>query len=141
MLHNVPSWAFYMNIWELISTIAYTLTFALVEAFLILVLVVMLGWIVPKRWIEEKYVPLISLFLIEAAIVAMLLQYFTQNQLPETRLLIGAVPLIGISAIPVLVIPKVRDGLQRIASRLLLLTYLYIAVDIVSALIVLFRNF
>ena len=129
-----------MNMWELVSTSAYTLSFAFVETLFALIVVIGLGWIIPQRWIEEKYVPIISLLLIEASSVAVLLQYFVKYEWPKTGLLTVAIPVMSVSAIFVLFSPRIQKAFRAIASRLLLLSIVYISFDILGILIVIARN-
>jgi hypothetical protein len=70
MLRDVPSWAFYMRYGELFSSIAYTMSFALIETLILFLPVVVLGMLLPKRWVRDKFVPLVSVLLLEASLAA-----------------------------------------------------------------------
>ena len=41
MLRDVPAWILYMDVWDLIGTISYTLAFALLETFILFLLLVL----------------------------------------------------------------------------------------------------
>ena len=64
MLRDVPSWALYMRYGEMFSSIAYTMSFALIETLILFLPVIFLGMLLPKRWVRDKYVPLVSILLL-----------------------------------------------------------------------------
>jgi hypothetical protein len=140
MFKDVPSWAIYMKYWELISSVAYTLAFTLFETVLVFTPVFLIGLLIPRRWMSDKYIPLMSVFLIEAAIMAVGLQYFTKYDLPEKKLLLAYVVVILLSAFIALKFTRIKVVLEKISARLVLLSLIYITFDVLGLLIVIVRN-
>ena len=140
MLRDVPSWAIYMRSGELISAVAYTLSFALFETLTVFLLVILIGLIVPKHWIKDKFVPMSSVLLIELALMAIVLQFFIKSYLPKRILLLSYTAIIGLSIIVVPKFPKIKVLVSSLAKRLSLLTFIYIFTDIIGLLIVIARN-
>ena len=140
MLRDVPSWAIYMRSGELISAVAYTLSFALFETLTVFLLVILLGLIVPKHWIKDKFVPMSSVLLIELAFMAIVLHFFIKSYLPKRILLLSYTAIIGLSIIIVPKFPKIKVLVSSLAKRLSLLTFIYIFIDIIGLLIVIARN-
>ena len=140
MLRDVPPWGIYMRSVELISTVAYTLSFALFETLIVFLPVILIGLIVPKRWIKDKFVPLSSVLLIELTLMTIVLQFFIKERLPKRILLLSYLPLIGFSIVAVFKFPKIKDLVSSLANRLSLLSFIYIFFDIIGLLIVIVRN-
>jgi hypothetical protein len=140
MFRDVPSWALYMRQWELISTVAYMLTFALFETLIILLPILIVGLILPKRWISKVYVPWVGVMLIEGALAAIAFQFSIMQHSPKRNLIILIAVVLGGSTLLLLRFPKIGEVLRSIAGRLAVLTFLYIFFDLVSLVIVIARN-
>lgn len=140
MLRDVPSWALYMRYWELISTVAYTLTFALFETLIVLIPLILLGMLIPRRWISSRFIPWVGVMLVEGTIAAIAFQITIMNHSPKRLLVITIALMLGISTILVIRFPKIGEILRSIAGRLVVLSFLYIFLDIVGLVIVIARN-
>ncbi len=140
MLLDVPSWVLYMPTFEIISTVAYTLSFALFETALIFLPILAFGMILPRSWSRAKYASLSSVLLVVATLVALILQISIRNAWPQRILLISILPLFGIAAIIALRFPKIGETVQAIADRFTILTALYIFFDILGLLVIITRN-
>jgi hypothetical protein len=140
MLREVPSWVLYMSIWEVISTIAYTLTFALLETLALFLPVILIALILPKRWTEVKFVPLSSALLVELALMAIGLHAAIMLDKPKRLLLLSYACVLGVTTFLVLKFPKIESVLRTVAERLMVLSFIYIFFDIIGLLIVLVRN-
>ncbi len=140
MLREVPSWVLYMSIWEVISTVAYTLTFALSETLILFLPVILLAMILPKRWTQEKFIPLSSVVLVELALMAIGLHYAIMLYKPKRLLLLSYACILGVTTYLVLRYPKIESIVRAVAERLMVLSFIYIFFDIIGLLIVLVRN-
>jgi hypothetical protein len=140
MFKDVPSWVLYMPSGDVVGSIAYVLSFALFETLLILLVVLAVGFIIPKRWVVEKYVPLVSALLVELTIMAIVFQRSIIEHLPKRNLVIGFALILAASTLLVLRFPKVGSALSWVAERLLVLSFIYIFFDVLGVLVVILRN-
>ena len=140
MFQVMPSWVLYLRGWEVIGMVAYTLSFAMFETLSVLMVVLLIGMIVPKGWVMEKVVPLVSLWLVELAIMAILFQHHILHHLPKRELVMGYALILAVSAFIVLRFPRVGDIFRWVAERLMVLSFLYIFFDVLGLLVVILRN-
>jgi hypothetical protein len=125
---------------DVIGSVAYTLSFALVETLIVLLIVLLAGMVVPRQWVVEKYVPWASALLVELAIMAIVFQNAIIHHLPKRNLVIAFALILAVSTIVVLRFPKMGDVLKWISERLIVLSFIYIFFDILGFLIVIVRN-
>ena len=143
--HAVPSWALAMDTWTLAGTIAYTQAFALIESLLVMGLMVLMAIILPGKWYKERFVAQSSVAIILAAIASVLAHLYGQDwSMWNTR---GFLTWLGILFCLILVasflvarFKWLERGLEALAERLLILSSVYIAIGLVSLILVLIRN-
>jgi hypothetical protein len=140
MFRDVPSWVLYLRNWEVVGMAAYALSFALFETLMVLLIVMLIGLIVPKRWVVDRYIPLASLWLVELAIMAIVFQHHIIRHLPKRNLVIGYALVLAVSAFIALRFPKVGKLLRWIADRLVILSFIYIIFDVLGLLVVILRS-
>jgi hypothetical protein len=140
MFRDVPSWALYMRQWELVSTIAYMLTFALFETLIILLPILVVGLLLPKQWISKIYVAWVGLMLVEGTLAAIAFQFTIMQHSPKRNLILLTVLMLGGSTLLLLRFPKIGEILRSLVGRLSVLTFLYIFFDLVGLVIVIARN-
>jgi hypothetical protein len=140
MLKDIPSWALYMRYWELVSTVAYTLVFALFESLIVFTPFVLLGLIIPKKWVSTIFTPWAAVMLLEGAIAAIVFQdaILTFSPLKITLAVILLVMII--STVIVIYFQKLREIIRVVALRFSVLAFLYIFFDLVGLLLVIVRN-
>jgi hypothetical protein len=140
MLFDVPSWLLYLNTGEILGMVSYSFSFALFETMILYLPLILMGVILPRRWTKDRFVPLASVWLIAATLIAFVLQLSIEYDWPKQLLLAGILPLlIGVSVFS-LRYPKIPLFVRTLALRLTVLTLVYIALDIVGLLIVIVRN-
>lgn len=140
MFRDVPSWLLYMRGWEIVGMVAYTLTFTLVETLLVLLVAVLIGMVVPKRWVVGRYIPLISLWLLELSIMAIVFQNHIIRHLPKRDIVIAFALILAFSSLILLRFPGVGAILRWVADRLVILSLIYIFFDVLGLLVVIVRN-
>jgi hypothetical protein len=140
MFRDVPSWVLYLRTWEVVGMVAYTLSYALFETLIVFLIVVLVGLVVPKRWIVDRYIPLASLWLVELAIMAIVFQHHIIQHLPKRNLVIGVGLILALSSLIPLRFPKFGKLLGWIADRLVILSFIYIFFDVLGLLVVILRN-
>ena len=55
-IQKLPSWLYYLNVGEIISNYSFTLVLNFLEALLFISLVVVIGFLLPKRFFMERFV-------------------------------------------------------------------------------------
>jgi hypothetical protein len=144
VLRAVPAWILYMNIGELIGTFAYTQAFALIESLLVLAGLLLLAFILPGKLFRDRFVAQGSLAVFLTAIWAIISHVYGQDLgiWANRRFLIWAALLIFVIVVAsgfVYRFKGLQHGLETIVERLTVLSTLYMVVDVLSILIVLFR--
>ena len=95
---------------------------------------------IPRRWVVDKYVPMVSTWLVTLAIMAIVFQHYIIHHLPKRNLIVGfSLILVLVTAIA-LRFPKVGEVWRWIGERLVVLTFIYIFFDVLGVLIVIIRN-
>jgi hypothetical protein len=140
MFRDVPSWVLYMPGSEIVGMVGYTLSFALFETLFALVLAIMIGMVIPKRWVVDKYIPMISLWLVELAVMAVVFQHYIIAYLAKRTIVMVFAGILVVSSLILLRFPKIGDLFRWIADRLVLLSFIYIFFDVLGVLVVILRN-
>lgn len=141
----VPSWALAMDAWTLVGTIAYTQAYALIESLLVLIFLVLVAFMLPGKLYRDRFVAQSSVALILAASGAVL-AHFKGDELGiwnARGFLIWAIALlvlIGLASLLITRFDGLRRGIEALADRLQVLATVYIAIGVLSFLIVLVRN-
>jgi hypothetical protein len=107
---------------------------------MVLLIVVLIGLIVPKRWVVDRYIPLASLWLVELAIMAIVFQHTIVHHLPKRNLVIALGLILALSSLIPLRFPKVGKLLRWVADKLIILSFIYIFFDVLGLLVVILRN-
>jgi len=140
MLKDVPSWALYMRYWELVSTVAYTLAFAFFETLIVFMPILLIGLLVPKRWVSNIFVPWAGLMLVEGAVAAIAFQEVILTFGPMKMTLALILLAMAFSTVVVIWSQKLREIVRVVAQRLIILSFLYIFFDLIGLVIVIVRN-
>ena len=145
LLREVPAWVLRLSFTELIGVIAYTQVFALLESILIFLLLIGLGALLPAGWYRNRFGSL------SAAIVLVTSAWFIAAQYNDNLLSGSGLKGLAIWAATYLIalgiafggvhyFKKVDAVLNGFAQRVLVLSVLYLVVDIFSIFVVIFRN-
>lgn len=128
-----------MSAWELTSTVAYTLTFALIETILVFLPFLIAGLLVPERW-SDRFTAVSGVLIGLMTYLAIFIQLMiTIGLFVRFFLVISALLLIlgGWLATRFPIAAQVTTGL---ATRLSVLTALYLGLDLIGVVIVISRN-
>ena len=147
------------NSWDAVGVVSYGLIFTFLESVVIFLVAVLLGFLISKKWNEDRRITLMGLLVLITSLWAMggYLYFMLQMSLPgETinflvdqarplRFLYAvSLALVGLTvAIPayfVLRSEKFFKGVQGLFERLSLLTLFYLFFDFVGLVIVIVRN-
>ena len=120
------------------------MAFALLESLVFTGLVVLISGFLPPSWLKEGFAFMGFIIAVVAAIAAVLFQRALRDDFPSAFMLLvsSVVPLLVIVILIFLIrsMPHVQSLLLNIAERLSILLFLYIAIGILSLLVVVYRN-
>lgn len=140
VLYDVPAWMKYMPLWDLAGAISYALAFALLEAIALFLPLVLAGWVMPKNWLRGNFVALSFAFVLEAVVMALVIQG-NETLLWDKGLLLKIFVGVyaGLMAL-IYLFPKINTFVVSIGERILVLFYLYITLDVLAIIAVIVRN-
>jgi len=147
LLHTFPSLLLEMKTLELISILAYVLTFALFESLFVFALLFLVTWFFPRR------IPASTLLVVSAILVffgstgVTLVHLYKIWKITafkfESWVILWAVVGVVASSLVIFIVakkPMVEKPILSIVERLSLLSILYLSLDLVGAVIVVIRN-
>ena len=148
-LEQMPGWLFYLNAWDVIGIFAYTQAFALLESAMVLFALVLLGAILPARFLRDRFVAQGSMLILLTSGWAIAAQYITI--IPFTkyapwhskRFLLGAVlylASIGVSYVLIRRYRRLEESINSFIERLTVLLYVYVPITFLSIITVILRN-
>lgn len=147
------------NYWDAIGVASYGLMFALFESLLFFAILVLIGFVLPKNWVERKRVTLLGILILVTAAWAMLGQLyfllelsfplsfiqFLAGQEHPLWFLYGGLFLVAVLTVCVAVYfaifsKKFQIVFLNIIDRLSPLMGLYLFLDVIGIIIVIIRN-
>jgi hypothetical protein len=141
MFQDVPAWHLSFSLWDFIGTIAYTMTSVLFEALVVLLVLLLIGYLLPKKWVEGRYAAMSGFILLLATIFAIIAHDYIQRAIARQLLPVLLVFLVSLALAVILVmkIPRISDVMNRVAIPLTVLALVYVSLDLISVLIILVR--
>jgi hypothetical protein len=144
LLNEVPAWRIRLSVWELVGAVAYTLSFALVETALVLLVLICLAFILPAKLLRARFVAQGSMMVFLSSAWAVLTHLGLAALLSDSRLFLAwLILLLASLAISYLLIHwnrKLERAISSLVERLVPLSYLYIGLDFLGVFIVVLRN-
>lgn len=142
---RLTGWLYFLNIWEILSIFAYTEAFALLESLLLLLGVILLALLLPRRFFRDRFVAHGTGIVLLSALWAVVAQYNDEalRQWPLKILLFWLIVWLSTIAILFLLTQRYRrleGALKSLSERFVVMLYLYIPLTILSLVIVVVRN-
>jgi hypothetical protein len=147
------------NAWDAISVMSYGMVFAFIESLVAFAVLLLLGFLVPRQWAEDRRVALLSILALILSLWAIVGQlYFLMGLVPSWEIIrmlmntghpLRVMYLIALAVvIPSLLIPayliarseRAPQALNGLVERISLLTMVYLFLDAVGLVIVVIRN-
>ena len=147
------------NSWDAVGVVSYGLIFAFIESVVVLLVATLLGFLVSKKWSEERRITLVGIlaFITSLWAMASYLYFMLQVTVPGNTILSLAKmahPLRFLYAIslvivgPTVVLPayfilrseKFVQGVRAFFERISTLTLFYLFFDFIGLVIVIIRN-
>lgn len=141
--NKLSSFLLYFTVGEIGNVFAFMMAFTLLESILITAFLVLLSALLPSGWLRDGFALKGLIILAVGTATSILFQKFLDD-FPSTLILVSAVlvPLASIVALIALVqsMPRVRNILLSIQDRILIMSFVYVPVGLISLLSVLYRN-
>jgi hypothetical protein len=149
-LYQFSSLRLYHNIGDILAVFCYLMAFALLESLLITGILLLIGFILPRRWLREGFaVKGFLAVLVSGSAMVMLQKYLYSQQTNDyqmpssTTLYSGA--LIGFILLLILIIlvqkvTVVRNLLLAFEERLQVFLYVFVPLGILGFIVIFLRN-
>ena len=144
--------------WNAIGVGAYALVIALIESVIVLLVALLLGFLIPKVWSPKERASVLALIILLISFWAILGQLYFINKPDLTWLILPLATLSsplfmlylvsGVIIVISLVIPiwfalsseKFNKGLDAVLERVSFLMVIYLLLDVIAIIIVVWRN-
>lgn len=145
----LPSWLEYLNVWSVLILFAYILAFALFESLVVMGLLLLLCWMLPKRYFKDQFVAQGSALTAILGIGGYLIQRDVSRIYKLELWQTLAYPLLALIGIIAFIITTSfvfkRIGLLTrlalaVAERMTIFAYLYVPLGLIGMLVVIARN-
>jgi hypothetical protein len=145
ILNFLPSWLLRLSIWELAGVIGYPLVDALLESCLLWLVLVVLGLVLPSKWLADKFVALSSILAWLLAAWAVLVQFIFGRILRwgPAQMIPGSLLVIFSFVLVTWLVQRhgqLEGWIKRLVQGLVVLTYLYLVFDLLGLVVVILRN-
>lgn len=128
----------------MIGVMAYPLSFALLESILVLAGLLIVAVILPPKLYRNRFVSQSTIIIFLTSIWAVLLQIYGQDWgMWSSRGLIGLLPLVMMIILLAVLnarFKRLQKVIETLAERMVVLGFLYVIIDIVFVLVLIFRN-
>jgi hypothetical protein len=141
--YQFPALILSYNVWDLLSILAYTLFFALIESVLTTAFMVALAFLLPGLFLRKGFAYKGSFAIIAVGVISIHLQLVMSNQPKVNFLLIELARGLALWLVPVLLtryVPFIRKIVLDVLDRLTIFSYVYFPLGILSLLVVFIRN-
>ena len=145
ILRAVPSWILSRTIWEMIGIISYPLAFALIESLIVLIGLIIVAVILPKKVLRDNFVSMGSLSAILASL-GMIITHLYGEELDIWplrdfgRYLLVLIGIVLLSWIPIYFVNGIAKSIKFISTRIKPLSIAYLVLDILALFVVVTRN-
>ena len=139
-----PSWIYYLTTSEILWMICYAMVVNLFESLILIFGVLVLGFLVPKGWLVDRFGPSGTLLSI---LIAGVLMYFSESIQSAERFSYTPLIQIGMSFLIAfglaMLLPLYRPAaafLDLLADRARIFLYILLPISLVSLVMVILRN-
>jgi hypothetical protein len=150
LLWVLPAWMLRSNLWDVVGMVAYTQVVALFESVIVLLIVLLLCAILPVRLLGERVVAHGSMAVFVTAGWAIGIHYHVDRYAsalsalwPYAGFLLWSVIYLVCMGGTYLLISRrnrLKELLESLVERLSMLSFLYVILDLLGLVILVFRN-
>ena len=145
ILDFLPSWLLRLSTWELAGVISYPLVEALLESCVLWLAMVAFAFVLPRKWLADKFVALSSVLVWLLAAWAVLVQFIFGRilQWGPAQLVPGFLLVVisfGLVTWLVQRYGRLEGWIKKLSQGLVILTYFYMIFDLLGLVVVILRN-
>ncbi len=149
MFYQVPSWLYFMNLWNVLVLIAYVLAFALVESSIMMGFVTLLCLIFPSKIFRANFVPLASSLVTAMAAGAVMVQRRISYVYDLTLRQSVIYPALILAAMLLIIVllslifnrfKRFARLVSAVADRMIIFSFIYVPLSLISLVVVIIRN-
>ena len=150
MFRIIPSWLYFLSVWDLIPILTYVLAFALVESSLIIGLLLFLSFLLPPRYLKNHFKTQGSLMAIMFGAIAILAHRYLSITYPwsprqiivYSTLAVSAVVFFAlvISYISVSRSTRFENLIFGLVEHMSIFFYIYVPLGILGLIVIGIRN-
>ncbi|MGB8212028.1 MAG: hypothetical protein WCE68_00585 [Anaerolineales bacterium] len=145
LLAILPAWLLRASIWDLAGAISYPLVEALLESSLLWIGLVLLSFVLPRKWLADKFVALSSILVWLLVAWAVLVQFIYEQIIrwgPE-QIIPGLLLMAFSFALVTWLVQRngsLEGWIKKLTQGLAVLTYFYIIFDLLGLVVIIIRN-
>ena len=142
--YSLPGWIYFLNLGEIMGIFAYSMATNLFESVFILLGVIAIGVMLPKKWFGESFVARgASLSILVLALIMYIANHFSTKQYYPADIIRWSPAILVLIGLVVYLLGRmrvIRNGIEFFADRAIIFLYISIPLSIISLIIVLFRK-
>jgi hypothetical protein len=142
--YNLPSWLHYLNMGEIMTIVAYSMAINLLESIFVLLGVIAVGLVFPKKWFAEAFIARgASLSILVLGLMMYVANQFTYKEYYPTEMIHWSPVLLLLMGLFVYFLGRMeflRTGIEFFADRAIIFLYISIPVSILSLIVVIIQN-
>lgn len=142
--YYVPSWLYFLNVGEILTILAYSVVVNFLESIFILLIVILVSVLLPRKWFAELFITRgSSLSILLLGLMMYVANQFTTKEYYPTEIihwLPGILILIGILVYYISQVHFLRTVVEMFADRAIIFLYISIPVSALSFIVVVVRN-
>jgi hypothetical protein len=141
----LPSWLFYLQFGEILTSLAYAIATNFLESVLVLILPLVICFILPRKWFLESFIARSTTLISSGLTYAMYVLYrFPIKDEPPTHLLTVRTPLVLVITVVLVYLAGrltfLRKTIEAVAERATVFLLFSLPASFISFLVVLIRN-
>lgn len=142
---EVPAWIFKMSLWEVSGVVAYTQSFALFESIVVVLLLALVLFLVPRFMVGEDIIPIGMMIVIPATVWIIILQLNADwiDERNSGALGIWFISLVAVIGVMIILVDRSRRLQvlsQQVLDRITVLAIFLLLIDLLSVVVVVVRN-
>ena len=147
LLYELPAWMLRSDLWDVAGMVAYTLAFALFESMCVLLVLLLICFVLPRRFPRDRVLALGSMVVFVTSVWAIGIHYRIVDSLAPAQAQAGwllwlavYLAVMGIAGLFIYRDSRLRRWIESFVERLAVLSFLYVLVDFICVIILVLRN-
>lgn len=142
--YYLPGWLYFLNIGEVMSVFAYSMVTNLLESLVVLLGVVAVGLVLPRKWFLDAFIARgASLSIFMLGLMMYVADKFSDKNYYPTEIIRWFPAILILTGLVVYILGRVqftRKAIEFFADRAIIFLYIVIPVSVISLIVVLIKN-